>query len=196
MEQDKPELLEPRQWWLYRLIKASGEKLSIADIVNYQNEMWEQGKLTYSNLYQFKETEGNHSNCPAIYQDIDTINECEELDKIIVKKNNQFWIGNEQETIQYHNRLMHNVCRDSHKAKRLRDKISQEGQGKLFTYDLVPMSESEGRDYHETFLKNETLAKELEKTQNELKEFKKQTELLIKELKNENKMWKERYYAK
>lgn len=196
MEQDKPELLEPRQWWLYRLIKASGEKLSIADIVNYQNEMWEQGKLTYSNLYQFKETEGNHSNCPAIYQDIDTINECEELDKIIVKKNNQFWIGNEQETIQYHNRLMHNVCRDSHKAKRLREKISQEGQGKLFTYDLVPMSESEGRDYHETFLKNETLAKELEKTQNELKEFKKQTELLIKELKNENKMWKERYYAK
>ena len=180
--------LSPRQWWLYRLIKSAtenGQLLSIPDIIEYQKVGRENGTLTFSDLYQFKESEGNHSNCPAIYEDKDIINESDELDKIICVKNNRFYLGNESEMIEYHNKLYHNVCRDSHKCKVIRDKISQDGQMKLFTYDLVEMEKSKGRDYHEAFIRQESLVKENEK----LKE-------LIKLLKNENQMWKERCLAK
>ena len=180
--------MTPREWWLYRLIKGATEQgilLSIPEIIARQEQDRVENKLTFSDLYQFKESEGNHSNCPAIYEDIHTINESDEIDKIICFKNNQFYVGNESEMIEYHNKLYHNVCRDSHKCKIIRDKISQEGQGKLFTFDLNEISNSKGREYHEAFIKNESLVKENDK----LKE-------MIKLLKNENKMWKERALCK
>ena len=158
--------LSQRQWWLYRLIKENSEndsKLSIPEIIQYQNDFLELGKLPYRDLYQFKDTDGNHSNCPQIYEDKDIINESDELDKIICVKNNQFYIGTESEMIEYHNKLYHNVCRDSHKCKIIRDKIGQDGQGKLFTFDLNEISNSKGREYHEAFIKQESLNKELNK---------------------------------
>lgn len=180
--------LTPRQWWLYRLIKScseNDERLSIPQIIEYQSKYREQRRLPYSDLYQFKETEGNHSNCPAIYEDKDILNESDELDKIICVKNNQFYIGTESEMIEYHNKLYHNVCRDSHKCKIIRDKISQDGQGKLFTYDLVDIEKSKGREYHEAFIKQQSLNKENERLKEELKLWK-----------NECKMWKERAIQK
>lgn len=185
-------LLTPRQWWLYRLVKWASEhekKLSIKDIIEWQDKYSSDGRLTFTDLYQFKDAEGNHSNCPAIYEDKDIINESDEIDKIICVKNNQFYIGTEREVIEYHNKLMHNVCRDSRKCKIVRDKISQDGQVKLFTYDLVMMENSKGRDYHEAFLKQETLVKENDKLTEEIKRLK--HDLLLQ--KNESKMWKERY---
>lgn len=191
MSNEKPESLSPRQWWLYRLIKKAtivgDRRLSISDIVGYQNQMSD--KLTFTDKYVFNESEGNHSNCPDIYKDIDVINETDELDKIICKKNNQFWIGNEEENIEYHNKLMHNVCRDSHKAKIIRDKISQDGQMKLFTYDLVIMEESNGRNYHQAFIRQESLIKENEKLEKKIEDLK----LQLKAQKNEAQMYKDRY---
>lgn len=190
--EEQPSELTPRQWWLYRLIKACSEqdkKLSIKEIVEYQSRYFEAKKLTYSDLYQFKETEGNHSNCPAIYDDVHTINECDRIDKIVCFKNNQFYIGTERENIEYHNKLMHNVCRDSHKCKIIRDKISEDGQMKLFTYDLVEVEKSQGRDYHEAFIKNESMIKEIDKLEKIVEDLKKKLTLQ----KNESKMWKERY---
>lgn len=184
--------LTPRQWWLYRLIKWASEqdiKLSIKEIVDYQSRYKEAGKLTYDDLYKFKDADGNHSNCAAIYKDINTINESDELDKIICMNNNQFYLGTEKENIEYHNKLMHNVCRDSHKAKIIRDKISADGQMKLFTYDYIEMERSQGRDYHEAFLKQESLIKENEKLSEEIKKLRSALQLQ----KNESKMWKERY---
>lgn len=186
--------LTPRQWWLYRLIKWASEnnkKLSIPDIVDYQNKYKEANKLTFTDLYQFKETDGNHSNCPQIYADKDALNESDRIDKIVCVKNNQFYLGNEEETIEYHNKLMHNVCRDSHKAKIIRDKVSRDGQIKLFTYDLVIAEESNGRDYHQAFLKQEALIDENEKLKKKLEEAK----LQIKMHKNEADMYKDRYNA-
>lgn len=180
--------LTPRQWWLYRLIKSNSElgvMLSIPEIVERQNQDKENGKITFTDLYQFKETQGNHSNCPSIYQDKDILNESDEIDKVVCVRNNRFYIGNESETIAYHNKLMHNVCRDSHKCKLIRDKISQDGQVKLFTYDLVEMEQSKGRDYHEAFIRQESLVKENQR----LKE-------LLQMYKNEALMWKERALQK
>lgn len=186
--------LTPRQWWLYRLVKwasENGKKLSIQDIIDYQTQYKNAGKLTFTDLYIFKDAEGNHSNCPQIYEDKDAINECDRIDKILCVKNNQFYIGTEKENIDYHNKLMHNVCRDSHKCKIIRDKISRDGQMKLFTFDLVAVEESKGRDYHEAFLLQQSLVKENDKLKKENEEMK----LQIKMHKNEADMYKERYYA-
>lgn len=186
--------LDNRQWWLYRLIKENSEqeiKLSIPDIIKQQESDRLANKLTFTDLYSFKESEGNHSNCPQIYDDVHTINESDELDKIICFKNNQFYLGTESEMIEYHNKLYHNVCRDSHKCKVIRDKISQNGQCKLFTFDLVEMEKSQGRDYHQAFIRQESLVKENEKLKDQIKELKN----IIQMCKNETKMWKDRFNA-
>ena len=192
VKDEKPSELTPRQWWLYRLLKALSEKeikVSIKEIIDYQNKYYEAFKLTYDDLYQFNETEGNHSNCPAIYDDVHAINECDRIDKIVCFKNNQFYIGTEKEAIEYHNKLMHTVCRDSHKASIIRQKISQDGQGKLFTYDLVEMEKSKGRDYHEAFIRQESLIKENERLLKKIADL----EMKIQMHKNEAQMYKDWY---
>lgn len=183
--EEKELRLTPRQWWLYRLIKAEselGNKLSVKEIVERQNTELNEGKLTFTDLYQFKDADGNHSNCPQLYEDKDILNESEQIDKIVCVRNNQFYLGTERECIEYHNKLMHNVCHYSHKAKIIRDKISQDGQTKLFTYDLVQMEESKGRDYHETYVRQESLIREIDKLK-----------LLLEMQKNEADMWHDRY---
>ena len=193
IERNESYELTPRQWWLYRLVKKASEenrKLYVAEIVRAQDNDKANGVLTFDDLYQFKDADGNHSNCPQMYEDKDIINENDKIDKILCVSNGQFYLGTERESIIYHNKLMHNVCRDSHKAKIIRDKISQEGQCKLFTYDLVEMEKSKGRDYHEAFVRQESLLKELEKKDKEIAELKQ----LVQMYKNENQMWKDRYY--
>jgi len=187
--------LTPRQWWLYRLIKwasENGKKLSIQDIIDYQTQYKNAGKLTFTDLYIFKDAEGNHSNCPQIYEDKDAINECDRIDMTLCVKNNKFYLGDEEENIEYHNKLMHKVCEYSHKAKVIRKKISRHGQMKLFTYDLVAMEESNGRDYHQAFMRQQALVDE----NDDLKKKIEKLEGTIKLYKNENQMWKERaeYY--
>lgn len=176
--------LSPRCWWLYRLVKSyseQGKRISVEEIVNEQNANKE--KLTFTDFYQFAEND-IYKNCPAIYEDKDIINESEEIDKILCCKNREFYIGSEQENIEYHNKLMKKVCDYSHKAKLIREKISQNGQMKLFTYDLVEMEKSQnGRDYHETYLLHQNLVEELEETKKKIQLYK-----------NETQMWKDRYY--
>ena len=176
--------LTPRQWWLYRLIRENakyGKRLSVEEIVEEQNLEQKQGRLTFTDLYTFAEND-IYKNCPALYEDKDIINESDEIDKIVCVKNREFYLGNEQENIEYHNKLMKKVCDYSHKAKIIRDKISQDGQCKLFTYDYIEMEKSQGRDYHEAFARQETLINQIEKYKG-----------LIEMYKNENAMWKERY---
>ena len=189
LEQEKKFCMTPRQWWLYRLIKrCSNEdrKLSIKEIIEYQEIDKNNFELTYDDYYVFTESEGNHSNCPQIYEDKDIINESEEVDKIICVKNNQFYLGTEEEEIEYHNKLVYKVCFYSHKAKVVRNKISQDGQEKLFTYDYVEMEKSQGRNYHEAFVRQQSLLNEVERLKKELQLQK-----------NATAMWKERYeYAK
>ena len=184
MENNK---LSPRQWFLYRLVKSyseQGKRISVEEIVSEQNLLAKQGELTFDDLYQFAEND-IYKNCPAIYEDKDIINESEEIDKILCCKNREFYIGSESENIEYHNKLMKKVCDYSHKAKLIREKISQNGQCKLFTYDLVEMEKSKnGRDYHETYLKQQSLVEELERVKE-----------INKLQKNEIQMWKDRYYS-
>lgn len=185
LEEEKKFSMTPRQWWLYRLLKSASlddRKLSVKEIFEEQERDRENGELTFDDLYQFKDTDGNHSNCPQIYEDKDIINESEEVDKVVCVKNNQFYLGTQLESIEYHNKLIYKVYAYSHKAKIVRNKIGQDGQEKLFTYDYVEMEKSKGRDYHEAFARQQSLIDEIEKLKYQLKLQK-----------NESTMWKERY---
>ena len=157
--------------------------MSVEEIVAEQDLEFKQGTLPYTDLYTFAEND-IYKNCPALYEDKDIINESEEIDKILCVKNREFYLGNEQENIEYHNKLMKKVCDYSHKAKIIREKISQDGQCKLFTFDLIEMEKSKGRDYHEAFARQESLIKQIE----DYKE-------LIKQYKNAVQMWKDRFYT-
>lgn len=176
--------LNPRCWWLYRLVRKKAyenKRMSVEEIVAEQDLEYKQGTLPYTDLYTFAEND-IYKNCPALYEDKDIINESEEIDKILCVKNREFYLGNEQENIEYHNKLMKKVCDYSHKAKIIREKISQDGQCKLFTYDLIEMEKSQGRDYHEAFARQESLINE-----------NKRKDELIEQYKNAVQMWKDRY---
>jgi len=185
IENEKKFAMTPRQRWLYRLVKQASleeRKLSIKEIIDYQEQDRVNGKLTFADLYQFNESEGNHSNCPQIYEDKDVINESDEVDKILCVKNNQFYLGTELEAVDYHNKLMYKVYTYSHKAKVVRDKVGQDMQEKLFTFDVIEMEKSQGRDYHEAFVRQQHLIDEIERLKKELQLQK-----------NATQMWKERY---
>ena len=103
------EELTPRQWWLYRLLKKASEqekKLSVAEIIEQQELAKKSDLLTFCDLYQFKDADGNHTNCPELYADKDIINESDRIDKVLCVSNGQFYLGNESESIKYHNKLM------------------------------------------------------------------------------------------
>lgn len=174
------ETLNSRQWWLYRLVRENakyGKKVSVEEIVEQQEYEKASGKLPYTDLYTFAEND-IYKNCPAIYEDKDIINESDEIDKILCVKNREFYLGNEQENIEYHNKLMKKVCDYSHKAKIIRDKISQDGQCKLFTFDLIEMEKSKGRDYHEAFARQESLINEIKQKDDLIMQYKNKVEQL------------------
>lgn len=60
----------------------------------------------FPHVYNFKSQKGNYSNCPLLYQHIDELNASNEIDKIIIKNNNKFKLGTEQEAIDYYNKMI------------------------------------------------------------------------------------------
>ena len=183
--------LTPRQLWLYQFIKYAsecGETLSVEEIVERQNKAKELGNLPYDDLYTFADKD-IYKNCPAIYEDKDAINENDAIDQIVCCKNRKFYIGSEEETIEYHNKLYRKICTYSHKAKLVRSKISQDGQCKLFDVNDIIAAETSGENYHDAFARHENLLKQIDN----LKEENENLETLVQQHKNAANMWKERY---
>lgn len=56
-------------------------------------------------LYTLNAKESNFSNCPKLYKDIDLINSDCEIEKIIIKDNNNFHLATEEEAKVYRNKL-------------------------------------------------------------------------------------------
>ncbi len=185
--------LTNRQSWLFNLLLTNsnqGKRLSVEEIVNAQNLEIEQGTLPYTNWYQFAEND-IYKNCPAIYEDKDILNESDEVAMVVCCKDREFYIGSEKENILYHNKLYKKICDYSHKCKVVRDKISANGQLHLFDVNALIVAEKQGIDYNQAFIKNQSLLKEIEKKDKEIADLKD----LIKMYKNENQMWKDRYYS-
>ncbi|MCK9449957.1 MAG: hypothetical protein M0Q41_13425 [Bacteroidales bacterium] len=138
--------LTPHLWRLYDSIKFAtgfGKSLNVEEIA----EM-------FPDVYEFKKQKGNYSNCPQLYKDIDIINASHEVEKIIIKKNNNFRLATEEEAIEYHNKLVRRLIHYRDNALAVKYKIGKDGQGKLLSAQLTPIDEnSKAREFTESFIK-------------------------------------------
>jgi len=88
--------LSNRQWALLNLLK--------------QNSFAEHRKTSQKEIcdklakygYKWKETSGeNHDHCSTIWNDIAAINLSYDTDKLIISDNYEYWLGNEEETLDF-----------------------------------------------------------------------------------------------
>ena len=143
-DQEKNSELTPRQWALYRLI--------------YHNSIMECRKTTqreiYLNVqgYEWNSDEKCHDHCPTIWSDVTKNNLSFEHDKIIISKNFEYWIGNEQETKDFIEQLWQQLAPRLTRYWFYKQKVSMNGQGKLLSNQLNPIDmNSKAREFVESY---------------------------------------------
>ena len=115
----------------------------------------------FPHVYNFKSQKGNYSNCPLLYQHIDELNASNEIDKIIIKDNNKFKLGTEQEAIDYYNKMIGKAMRLLVKASVVKRKISKNGQAKLIDNDF---NYNDPLSFTESFITTTNKSKEIERS--------------------------------
>ena len=144
-EESKSELT-PRQWALYRLIRY--------------NSLVEHRKTTQKEIcdklgeygYKWDEDEKCHDHCVPIWKDIKDNNESYEHDKIIISKNFEYWIGNEEETQEFLNQLWKYLCPRLVRYWNYKEKVARNGQMLLFSRRMNPIDEnSKARAFIESY---------------------------------------------
>lgn len=137
-------MLNSRQWDLYKLIENSsfeGKRLSVQDIC---------AKLPEH--YQSRVSEHNFSNCPLIYKDIDELNASDEVGYIIIKKNNQFFVGDEDEAYAYLRKVYYRMRDAIDKYKAIDKKFNEHDQGRILSRKLDPIDEkSSAKKFNESY---------------------------------------------
>lgn len=122
-KKNKQKKLTPRQWQLLRFITYASltehRKVSQRDIVN--NVVG----------YEWNDEITAHDHCPSIWNDIKDINLSYETDKVIISKNFEYWIGSEEETKAFIDKLWNDL-----EARLIRywaylKKVRRNGQGLL-----------------------------------------------------------------
>ena len=145
-EVEKKSALTPRQWALYRLI--------------YNNSMVSLRKTTkrevYETLkdygYEWNDSETTHDNCSAIWNDITANNLSFAHDKIIISKNDEYWIGTQQDTEEFIDSLWSQLAPRLMRYWFYKTKIKGNGQGKLLSNELLPIDDdSKAREFVESF---------------------------------------------
>ena len=120
---NKVKKLTPRQWGLLNFIK--------------NNSFVEHRKTTQREIvdnvdgYEWNEDEKCHDHCPAIWNDIKDINLSYETDKLIISDRFEYWIGNEEETKEFIDKLWNDLSPRLSRYWNYLKKISRDGQGIL-----------------------------------------------------------------
>lgn len=140
-------MLNNRQWDLYKFIEfATTDEDGIGPV------SVEQICHAFPQHYKYKPSEHNYSNCPLIYQDIDALNASDEVGFIIIKKNNQFFIGDEDETYDYLRKLWWKLDKAASKYHVVSKKYQQHSQGRLLSRHLDPIDEnSKAKPFMESY---------------------------------------------
>ena len=144
-EEESKSELTPRQWALYRLI--------------YNNSILEHRKTTKREIcdklsdygYKWNDNPKVHDNCPMVWKDIKDNNESFEHDKIIISDNGLYWIGDEDDTKAFIDELWKELMPRLCRYWNYKEKISNNGQGKLFSNKLTPIDDSRAREFIESF---------------------------------------------
>ena len=138
--------LTSRQWALYRLI--------------YENSINHQRKTTkreiYETLkdygYEWNDSETTHDNCSAIWNDITANNLSFAHDKIIISKNDCYWIGTKEDTDKFLTDLWNQLAPRLMRYWFYKEKVKGTGQGKLLSNELNPIDDlSKAREFVESY---------------------------------------------
>ena len=136
--------LTPRQWALYRLIYTNSLVLNKKTT---QREIYESIRG-----YEWNDSETCHDHCPAIWKDITDNNLSFSHDKVIISKNFEYWIGNEQETKEFIDDLWNQLAPRLMRYWFYKEKVKRNGYGKLLSNDLQPITnDSKAREFVESF---------------------------------------------
>lgn len=136
--------LTPRQWELLNFIKYNSLKECRKTT---QHEI-------YLNVdgYEWNDDPKCHDHCPAIWNDIKDINLSYETDKLIISKDFSYWIGNEQETKEYIDKLWNDLEPRLMRYWAYLKKIERNGQGQLLSRKLEPIGDtSKAREFIESY---------------------------------------------
>lgn len=138
--------LTPRQWALYRLI--------------YDNSIKFQRKTTKREIYEalkdygyeWNDSESTHDNCSAIWTDIAANNLSFAHDKIIISKNDEYWIGTKEDTDKFLEDLWNQLAPRLMRYWFYKEKVKGNGQGKLLSNELNPIDDtSKAREFVESY---------------------------------------------
>ena len=115
--------LTPRQWRLLDLIKV--------------NSLVNRRKTTQKEIcesidgYEWNSDEKCHDHCPAIWSDIKDINLSYETDKLIISDKFEYWLGNEEETQDFIDKLWSDLAPRLTRYWAYLKKVERDGQGLL-----------------------------------------------------------------
>lgn len=122
-QKNKQKKLTPRQWQLLNFIRNASlvdhRKVSQKDIFN--------------NVfgYEWNDDEKCHDHCPAIWNDIKDINLSYETDKLIISDKFEYWLGNEEETKAFIDKLWSDLEPRLVRYWAYLKKVERNGQGQL-----------------------------------------------------------------
>lgn len=135
-----------RQWALFNLIRYNSFELKRKTT---QKEICEKlGEYGY----EWNSDEKCHDHCTMVWNDIKDINLSYENDKVIISKNFEYWIGNEEETKAFLDNLWNDLCPRLIRYWNYSRKVSRNGQGQLFSTRLDPIDEnSKARKFIESY---------------------------------------------
>lgn len=141
-KRNKQKLINPRQWALYRLIR--------------QNSLVEHRKTTQKEIcdtiagYEWNDDVKVHDHCVAIWNDIKDLNMSFEIEKVIISKNFEYWLGDEEETKAFIDKLWSDLEPRLVRYWTYLRKVSHNGQGKLLSNQLEPISDN-AREFVESY---------------------------------------------
>lgn len=141
--QDK---LTPRQWALWRLVEYNS---TIEHRKTTQKEICDKlGEYGY----EWNQDEKCHDHCTMVWNDIKDLNLSYENDKVIISKNFEYWIGNEEETQEFLDKLWNDLFPRLKRYWDYKQKVSRNGQGQLLSTRLDPIEEnSKARKFVESY---------------------------------------------
>lgn len=137
--------LTSRQWAIYRLIRENslinGRKTTQKEIVD-----------TVGMGLVWNDDPKCHDHCSALWNEIKDINLSCEIEKLIISKDFEYWLGNEEETMAYIDKLWKDLSPRLSRYWKYLNKAKMNGYGKLLSNQLKPIDEdSKARAFVESF---------------------------------------------
>ena len=140
--QEKP--LSPKDWELYRLV--------------YHNSIVEGRKTTQREIcdkiseFKWNDDPFAHDKCSAISGSVHRNNLSGEHEKIIIYVDNECWIGNQEETQEFLDKLWSDLFPRLNRFWKYTKKLKENGQGKLISCQGEPIDESsQAREFVESY---------------------------------------------